>query len=63
MLISELAEKVGRHPETIRRLEKRGLISSTRDINNWRHYSPETVAQLRKLYAQTDDHKEVQKLR
>jgi DNA-binding transcriptional MerR regulator len=63
MLISELAEKVGRHPETIRRLEKRGLISSTRDINNWRHYSPETVAQLRKLYAQTDDHKEAQELR
>jgi DNA-binding transcriptional MerR regulator len=54
MLISELAEKAGRHPETIRRLEKRGLISSRRDINGWRHYSPDVVDKVKKLYADSD---------
>ncbi|HEY2918252.1 MAG TPA: MerR family DNA-binding transcriptional regulator [Candidatus Binatia bacterium] len=52
MLISELAEKVDLHPETIRRLERRGLIRSTRDLNNWRRYSQDVVEQLRKLYGQ-----------
>ena len=54
MLISELAERVGLHPETIRRLERRGLISSQRDINNWRRYSPEVVDQLKRLYVVSD---------
>lgn len=54
MLISELAEKAGVHPETIRRLEKRGLITSNRDCNNWRRYTPETVEQIRRLYAKID---------
>ena len=54
MLISELAEKAGLHPETIRRLEKRGLISSRRDINNWRRYSSDVVDKLKKLYADSD---------
>jgi DNA-binding transcriptional MerR regulator len=56
MLISELAEKVGLHPETIRRLEKRGLIAAVRDVNGWRRYPPETVNKLRTLYAK--DHSE-----
>ncbi len=43
MLISEIAEKVGLHPETIRRLEKRGIITPKRDVNGWRRYSPENV--------------------
>lgn len=51
MLISEVAEKVGIHPETIRRLEKRGLISAARDVNGWRRYPPEAVEKLKKLYA------------
>jgi DNA-binding transcriptional MerR regulator len=54
MLISELAEKVGLHPETIRRLERRGLINSQRDLNNWRRYPPEMVDVLKRLYGQTD---------
>jgi len=54
MLISELAEKVGLHPETIRRLERRGIITSQRDINNWRHYPRETIDILRKRYALID---------
>ena len=50
MLISEIAEKVGLHPETIRRLEKRGVITPRRDVNGWRRYSPEIVEQLKALY-------------
>jgi DNA-binding transcriptional MerR regulator len=58
MLISEVAEKVGLHPETIRRLEKRGVIASKRDVNGWRRYSPEIVAQLKALYVYGDDNPE-----
>ena len=54
MLISELALKVGLHPETIRRLEKKGVIAAKRDINGWRQYPPETVARLRELYAKSE---------
>ncbi len=49
--ISELAKAVDLHRETILRLEGKGLISSTRDLNNWRRYSPETVDKIRLLYA------------
>ena len=54
MLISELAEKVGLHPETIRRLERRGVISSQRDVNGWRRYSLDALITLRKRYAQDE---------
>ena len=52
MLISELAEKVGLHPETIRRLEKRGVIpAARRDANGWRHYSEGVIKVLKERYA------------
>lgn len=54
MLVSELAKSADVHPETIRRLERRGLIQSQRDINGWRRYPPEAVDVVRKLYAKTD---------
>ena len=54
MLISEIAEKAGLHPETIRRLEKRGVITAKRDVNGWRHYSPEILDKLKKLYVRGD---------
>ena len=54
MLISELAEQVGLHPETIRRLERRGVVQSKRDRNGWRVYGPESVAVLRQLYQRMD---------
>jgi len=50
MLIHELSEKVGLHPDTIRRAERKGFIQSRRDLNNWRRYDESAVAQLRKLY-------------
>ncbi len=52
MLISELAKKTGLHPETLRRLEKRGVITAKRDINGWRRYSPAVVEQIKALYAE-----------
>jgi DNA-binding transcriptional MerR regulator len=52
MLISELAKKAGCHPETLRRLEKRGLITAKRDVNGWRRYSPAVVDQIKALYAE-----------
>ena len=55
--ISELANAVGLHPETLRRLERKGLITSLRDVNGWRRYDPETVEKIRSLYA----HNETQK--
>ncbi len=50
MRIGEVAERVGIHPETIRRLERRGIITSKRDINGWRRYGPEVVETLKQLY-------------
>jgi len=58
MLISELAAKVDLHPETIRRLEKRGLISPQRDLNGWRRYPAEAVERLKRLYAKSDEEHE-----
>ena len=55
MLISELAKGVGLHPETIRRLERRGVITSRRDLNGWRTYSPETLEKLKRLYARDEE--------
>ena len=50
MLIHELSEKVGLHPDTIRRAERKGLIHSRRDINGWRHFEESAVHELMKLY-------------
>ena len=56
LLISELAKSVGLHPETIRRLEKRGLIASRRDVNGWRRYDPEAAEKLHSLYYLGEKH-------
>jgi len=62
MRISELAEKVGLHPETIRRLEKKGLITAKRDVNGWRQFPPEAVTRLRELYAKPELEKKTKAL-
>ena len=54
MLIGELAEEVGLHPETIRRCERRGLIHAKRDVNGWRIFTPMDVERLRRLYGQRE---------
>jgi DNA-binding transcriptional MerR regulator len=55
LTIHEVATKAGLHPDTVRRVERRGLISSKRDVNNWRRYSPDVVDTLKKLYAISDE--------
>jgi len=50
MLIHDLARRVGLHPNTIRRLEKAGVVHASRDVNGWRRYDESAVDQLRKLY-------------
>ena len=51
LLIHEAAKAAGVHRDTVKRAEKRGLISSARDVNGWRRYSPDVVDKLKKLYA------------
>ena len=41
--------------DTVRRLEKRGVIRSVRDVNGWRRYSPTVVDQIKALYAPGGD--------
>ncbi len=53
LLVGEVANLIGIHPETVKRLEKRGLIESQRDLNGWRRYDPEAVEMLRRLYGLT----------
>ncbi|MEE9611337.1 MAG: MerR family transcriptional regulator [Desulfatiglandales bacterium] len=53
-LIGETAKKAGIHVNTVRRLERKGLISSYRDGNGWRRYSTETVEKIRNFYGLTN---------
>jgi DNA-binding transcriptional MerR regulator len=36
--VSELAAEVGVHPDTIKKLEKQGIIVAQRDRNNYRRF-------------------------
>ena len=54
LLISEVAKAVGVHPETLRRLERKGVISSYRDVNGWRRYGADMIPKLKKLYGNED---------
>lgn len=50
LLINEVAKAAGVHTDTVKRLDKQGLIKSQRDWNGWRRYAPETVGVIRNLY-------------
>jgi DNA-binding transcriptional MerR regulator len=50
LLVSTLARAAGVHPETVRRLERKGLIKSWRDVNGWRRYPASAVDTLKRLY-------------
>ncbi len=50
LLVHEVAERVGIHVETVRRLERRGVIRASRDCNGWRRFEPEVVETLKRLY-------------
>jgi len=52
MHIGEFSRLIGLHPGTLRKLERRGLISPpARDYNDRRVYSAKDVEQVRQLLA------------
>lgn len=50
MLIGELARKAHVHPETVRRLERNGVLIPVRDRNGWRIYGADAVKILQDYY-------------
>ena len=53
-LVSWVAKAAEIHPDTVRLLERKGIISSKRDVNGWRRYGPEAVETIRRLYELSD---------
>lgn len=49
MKIKEVEKQVGLAKENIRYYEKEGLIKPERTANNYREYSEQDVAQLKKI--------------
>jgi MerR family transcriptional regulator/heat shock protein HspR len=47
--ITEAAQRVGCHPDTLRTLERQGLIHPRRDRAGARRYSEEDIERLREL--------------
>lgn len=45
----EFAEAVGTSVQTVRRLEKSGVINAVRDFRGWRKFSPSEVDRVRRL--------------
>jgi hypothetical protein len=45
----DLARAAGVNIETVRRLERRGLLHCVRDYRGWRAFAPSEVARLREL--------------
>lgn len=50
LLVGEVAKRADLHPETVKNLEKKGLIESHRDFNGWRRFDPEVVEKILALY-------------
>lgn len=54
MRIMELSRRTGKHPITLRRLEKRGLLAPRRDVNGWRVFDESAVDAVKKLYVKDE---------
>jgi DNA-binding transcriptional MerR regulator len=48
--IGDVARRLNIHPNTIRRLEKNGLIKTQRTLTGYRIFTPETVEKIREIY-------------
>ncbi len=55
MKIGEVAKQLEIHPNTIRRLEKNGLIRTQRTLTGYRIFTPETVQKIREIYGCKDE--------
>jgi DNA-binding transcriptional MerR regulator len=49
MRIGELAARAGATPRQVRFYEAKGLITSTREANNYRDYSPTTLGRVQQI--------------
>ena len=49
MRIGEFSQELGVSPDTVRRLEKRGLLIAQRDWAGHRRFDPDDVARVRAL--------------
>ncbi len=50
LLVHQVAKLSGVSVDTVRRWERKGLLTSERDVNGWRRYSPDVVPLLRQAY-------------
>lgn len=48
--IGDVAKQLKIHPNTLRRLEKNGLIRTERTLTGYRIFTPETVQKIREIY-------------
>ncbi len=49
--IGDAARQLQIHPNTVRRLEKNGLIRTQRTLTGYRIFTPETIQKIREIYA------------
>ncbi len=54
-LISVAAERLGMHPQTLRKYERLGLVRPTRTHNSVRVYSPDEIERLRTIKYLVDE--------
>jgi len=54
-LISVAAERLGMHPQTLRKYERLGLVQPTRTVGSMRLYSLEELERLRLIKRLVDD--------
>src|SRR5215470_17140203 len=55
-LISTAAERLGMHPQTLRKYERLGLIRPSRTVGSMRLYAREEIERLRLIKQMVDDH-------
>ncbi len=48
--IGDVAKQLQIHPNTIRRLERNGLIRTQRTLTGYRIFTPEMVEKIREIY-------------
>lgn len=48
--VIEVSRQTGLHPNTIRSLDRRGWIKSSRDINGWRVFPDDAVQFILEIY-------------
>jgi DNA-binding transcriptional MerR regulator len=58
LLVSQAAEIMNCHPETIRRLNRRGVLKAKRDYRGFRIFNLEEILKIKKQREQLSDGEE-----